>query len=55
MVSEHTDEKPGSRQPVSHCLDSADPLIRVQDFLQDNRGFTYRAVRTCELERFSSK
>jgi len=55
MTSEQIETKPRRFSPGSNDIDTCEPTIHAQDFLQDGRGFTYRLVRTCDMERFSIK
>ena len=52
------------RHNTSHCLDDQIPpgdtaiqeqLPKGSDMMTDNEGLTYRAVRNCDLDRFSVK
>jgi len=55
MVLKQNGEKSTPRPLVSQRPDPCEFIVPAQDFLQDGRGYTYQSVRTCELERFSTK
>jgi len=53
MMPENTN-KPAVESKFSfRNLDSDTCPARSPDLLEDGRGFTYRSVRICDLERFS--